>query len=286
MLLNLPILTLVILASAVVINDAAFIPGKFFDRVFIIMFENEGYTTVMNNAIFAAYAKQGVSFTNFYALAHPSQPNYIAQIGASTLNVRSDANVDLPQTNLVDLLEAKGVSWISYNEDYPGNCFAGATSGLYARKHTPFISFNDIRENATRCAKIVNSDKFTADLAAGTIPQFAYYTPNLENDGHNTGTAYAANWLKGFLDPKLSNKNFVNGTAIVLTWDEDNLLQGNHIYTVLLGSAVKVGVADNTRYTHYSLTKTIEDNWQLGTLNREDATSATWAQTNFVARER
>jgi hypothetical protein len=36
--------------------------------------------------------------------------------------------------------------------------------GTYYRKHNPLISFNSIRNNATRCAKIVNADEFDTDL--------------------------------------------------------------------------------------------------------------------------
>lgn len=42
---------------------------------------------------------------------------------------------------------------------------------------------------------------------------------------------------------------------------------------MLLGSAVpsaKVGTTNGTRYNHYSLTKTAEDNWGLGSLGQND----------------
>ena len=51
----------------------------------------------------------------------------------------------------------------------PGNCDASASVGTYYRKHNPLISFNSIRNNATRCAKIVNADEFDTDLN-GKVP--------------------------------------------------------------------------------------------------------------------
>ncbi len=41
--------------------------------------------------------------------------------------------------------------------------------------------------------------------------------------------------------------------------------------TALVGPSVKPGISNNTRYTHYDLLRTIEDNFQLGNLGREDA---------------
>jgi hypothetical protein len=65
----------------------------------------------------------------------PLQPNYIALIGGSPDGCTSDSNINLGTSykSVVDLLEAKGISWKSYQEDYPGNCVTGATYGRYAR---------------------------------------------------------------------------------------------------------------------------------------------------------
>jgi hypothetical protein len=57
----------------------------------------------------------------------------------------------------------------------------------------------------------------------------------------------------------------------VITWDEDDYRHNNQVYAALLGSVVKAGATDNTIYNHFSLLRTIEDNWQLGDLGRGDA---------------
>jgi hypothetical protein len=83
-------------------------------------------------------------------------------------------------------MEAGGVSYKGYMEAYPGGCRADSSIGTYYRKHNPLISFNSVRNNATRCAKIVNATEFDTDLNAGTLPNWSYYTPDINNDGHNT----------------------------------------------------------------------------------------------------
>jgi len=211
--------------------------------------------------------------TQYYGVTHPSQPNYIAQLAGSYFGINVDTPVDLPQTNLVDLLENKKISWKAYEEDYPGNCETEETIGKYWRKHNPFISFTNIQKNQTRCAKIVNAQELDKDLAAGTLPQFSYYTPNIDNDGHDTGLEFAGKFLHTFMSKRL--QLFPEGTLIVITFDEDDIFNEmrNKIYTALLGSMIKPGTTDSTHYDQYSFTRTVEDNWDLGTLNRHDATA-------------
>lgn len=62
-------------------------------------------------------------------------------------------------------------------------------------------------------------------------------------------------------------------TLIVVTYDEDDYNYHNRVYTVLVGSTIPAGSSDTTHYTHYSLLKTVEENWNLGSLGRNDAHS-------------
>jgi len=245
--------------------------GKYFDRVFTIVFENQAYETVMGDKFFSFYAKAGRLLSNYHALTHPSQPNYITMVGGSYFGISNDDNHDLPYSNLVDLMEKKEVSWKGYMQDFPGHCDPSINVGPYFRKHNPFISFNSVRTNATRCAKIVNADEFEKDLNAGTLHQYSFYTPNIDDDGHNTGLTYAGEFLHKFFSTRLSR--FPKGTLIIITWDEDDDHHLNHIYTALLGSVVVPGSVDQTPYTHYSFLRTVEDNWSLGSLQRNDATA-------------
>jgi hypothetical protein len=53
-------------------------PGTF-ERIFIVQYENQPYFLVSRDPNFIKYAKKGVLLTNYYAVTHPSQPNYLAQ---------------------------------------------------------------------------------------------------------------------------------------------------------------------------------------------------------------
>ena len=91
------------------------------------------------------------------------------------------------------------MTWKSYQENYPkensgtGNCFIAqySTDKKYYRKHNPFMTFDNIRNNPNRCKNIVSSDQLDLDIASGNLPNLMYYTPNIDNDAHNTGLDYA-----------------------------------------------------------------------------------------------
>lgn len=101
-------------------------------------------------ANFAYLASQGVTLTNYLAITHPSQPNYVAAVGGSTHGVSSDSFTRISSTSktIVDLLEAGGVSWSEYQEDMPYSGFEGTYvnqktgANDYVRKHKYFLSIS------------------------------------------------------------------------------------------------------------------------------------------------
>ncbi|KAI9000276.1 phosphoesterase family-domain-containing protein [Gaertneriomyces semiglobifer] len=260
------------------------VPGKWFDRVVTVVMENTDFKDAVKDAFFNSLTSiyNARLLTDYRAAFHPSQPNYLAMLTAGR-DAWLDNEVNVDRKTLVDLLEAKGVSWKTYQENYPGNCYNGDSGDkLYVRKHNPFIAINNIRNNPARCAKIVPSDQFLKDIAAGTAPQYIFYTPNMDNDGHDTSVQFASNWAKGFFASFLNNQEFMKNTLVVFTWDEDDYLQlpFNKVATWLMGPVVDIargGKEDGSRYGHYSIVRTIEENWGLGTLGRNDEDAVVFA---------
>jgi hypothetical protein len=253
---------------------------KAFDRIFIVMFENQLVDAVLGNAFMKELAGRGAFFSQYFGVKHPSQPNYVAAIAGSPMGVVDDSKVDIDGTNLVDLLETKGVSWKAYIEDLPQDK-TKQSKGLYFRKHNPFVSFNNIRNDASRLARIVEAGQLTEDIASNALPQFAWYTPNIQNDGHTPpanfepgnparNVDFLAGFLKGFIEPLLAKPGFTKGTLIIITFDESIPLSDNHIYTIALGGNVQPGFVVHERHDHYSLLRTVEENFDLGTLGRND----------------
>jgi hypothetical protein len=259
----------VILVSMQVQANAAPKTGKYFDRIMFVIFENTNYSTALQQPFFKHLALTGANFTNFLALTHPSQGNYIALTSGDLNGVGNDGQFDVDAQNIVDLLEAKGLTWKVYAEEYPENCFVGMSSGGYVRKHNPFISYVNIQKNPARCANIVNANQFDTDAANGNLPNYIFYIPNIRNDGHNTGATFADSWYSKKFGPYFSNPQFMENTAVVSTFDESGLSTRNQIYTSIIGPMIKPGNY-SLNLTTPSLLRLVEDNWSLPDLGKQD----------------
>jgi hypothetical protein len=244
-------------------------PGHQFDHVLIVVLENEDNAIVLKNPYMKKLADGGRRFADYDGLFHPSYPNYLALVAGNFFHTKADRQKTIDARTIADLLEGQHLTWTQYAQNYPGHCFLdGRTPDrLYARKHVPFLSFKSIQA-PDRCARVVPADQ----LDRHHLPNYAFFTPNMRNDGHDTSLSFAANWLKGFLEPILADPTVMKNTLIVVTFDESATQSNNHIYTVFLGDMVKPGV-DSKHYDHYNLLRTIEDNFGLGTLGAQDATS-------------
>jgi phosphatidylinositol-3-phosphatase len=255
-----------------------------FAHIIIIPFENFEFDQVIGNVQMPNYnllASHYTLLTQYYAIRHPSLPNYIALIGGDTFGITKDCSecfVNAP--SLPDQIETSGRTWKAYLEDMPSACFVG-DEGKYVQKHNPFIYFDPIRLDVARCRRsVVPLTELSTDLAGGTLPNFAYIMPNLCNSLHDASVINplcsldtADDWL-GIVFQKLQKGLDATGETylIVVTWDEGTTAAsccglsksaGGRVATLLISPQAKSGFQDNTPYTHYSLLKTIETAWNL-----------------------
>ena len=128
---------------------------------------------------------------------------------------------------------------------------------------------------------------FKVDIENNNVPAYSFYTPNITNDGHNTNGSFAGSWLDGFLLSTLANATFMQDALVLITFDESgNYTVRNQVWSVLLGGVIPEklrNTTDNTFYTHYSALRTVELNWDLGSLNRGDANATVSNVFKFAA---
>lgn len=245
-----------------------------FQKVVYIVLENTAVDAALANPILKNFADQSVYFSNFMAETHPSQGNYVAMISGSTLGVTGDGIVNLSDSHLGDLLESKGKTWKNYAEDFPGNCFTGASAGKYVRKHVPFISFTNVSRNSARCANIVNMAQLQTDWSKAKLSNFNLVVPNMDNDGHDTGVDVAADWVNANIVPMLKDPVAMKDTVVILTFDEATFFGRNQVFTAVFSPNLPMKKVINDQVNHISLLKWIEDEWSLGNLGREDASAS------------
>jgi hypothetical protein len=311
---------------------------RIFDHVLIIIFENQYRSYVMKNPYMRRLAAQGINLANHFGNMHPSQTNYVSSIAGELCNITYDwppYPPALSQRTIVDLIEESphGLRWKAYLQSYvkmrwkqglkpsdyptpfpiPGEMWAmwGEPFNTlpqppypYAFFHNPFSLFEQVLNNPARWDKLEDESAFYRDLLTGDFPEYAWFSPNLWNDGHYTyGTCdepserapalvdQQAQWLESFLgtlrfpgpDSLLPPR-----TLVVVTYDEADFEAAydadsksdydgpNQIYTVLLGDMIKPGVREEGS-NHYSVLKTIEKNFGLPSLGKNDHDS-NWLQ--------
>jgi hypothetical protein len=241
-------------------------------RVVLVVLENGDPDNASRQPFMKYLAQTGMVLTSYYAVAHPSQPNYVAMISGSTAGAMTDGDIRLPSTrkHLGNILGAG--TWRVYAENYPalpGRCNlikqGEGKDVWYVRRHVPFLSFADVQDG--NCAGIVRLNTPTddvgalkADIDSQHLPLFSMIIPNLEHDGHEPSNATRASaWLLANLKPLLENRKFTEGLVFILTFDEDDSARrsnGNRVFTVIWGNQVKIGLSRDV-YDHEDLLATI-----------------------------
>lgn len=286
------------------------------DHVFMVYLENKGYGDVVGspnapylNSLINTYGVE----TDYYALTHPSDPNYYPILGGSDFGLSYNCATNcINATNLADRIEGAGKTWAGYAQ---GMSAAGpyVSTSDYAPDQLPFLAFSDIYNNQARAdAHLHPLTQLATDLSSSTTaPNFAWFAANEANNGEGpidfptgilnfigsllTNHQYNVKAADEFLQqtvPTIVNSELWNDptqkSAIFITFDEDtdNLSLGfgnggNHVVTVAIPSpgAVAAGMrsgnfSDTSYANHYSLLRTIENSLGVAPLTNNDAYAA------------
>lgn len=227
-------------------------------HVVLVIEENHGFSQIIGSKdcpYLNTLARGGKLLTHSYAVAHPSEPNYLALFGGDTFGVKDD--VCPPQgapygaPNLASALAKVGASFIGYSEGLPlaapDACSDGLASG-YRRKHNPWVDFRGLSPLDN-----LSFGDFPEDF--DRLPQVAYVVPNLTHDMHDGSPAQGDAWLKANLSAYAAWCQ-THDDLLIVTFDEDNGAEGNRIPTLVYGRLVKPG-RDAERVSHDALLATL-----------------------------
>jgi phosphatidylinositol-3-phosphatase len=279
---------------------------------------------------------RGAFLPNYYAIGHLSLDNYIAMVSGQGPNGETQSDCQFytnflpgtPTTNgqyigqgcvyppgvktIANQLEGSGNTWKGYMEDMGTACRHPAINAhddtqtarvgdQYAARHNPFVYFHSITDFPTCGRNDVDYSRLAVDLRqASTTPNYAFITPNLCNDGHDSpcvdgrpgGLPTADQWLRSNVPTILNSSGFKDHGLLVITFDEANAGPGGgadasaccgevsgpntinpggptagpgggRVGAVLLSPCIKPKTMDSTPYNHYSLLRTIERNFGL-----------------------
>ena len=253
-------------------RQAARRPPPRVTRMVLVIEENHEFGQVIGSRrapFLNRLAAHGTLLTRYYAVTHPSLPNYVALLAGSPLGIHGDCRrCHRPGRNLVDQLEQAHISWKAYYQSLPAPCSAVVKAGEYAKKTDPFAYLDDVRASPARCHRVVPLDRLRPDLRRGRLPRFVVIVPDLRHDMHSGPVGEADVFLRR-LDRELATSSaWRPGTVLVVTFDEGTTSRGlhgrggGHVATVVAGPGVPAR-HDATPYTHYALLRSIEHRFGL-----------------------
>jgi acid phosphatase len=244
-----------------------------FTHVFIVVEENHSYGDVIGNPnmpYLNGLATANGLATQYFADAHPSLPNYFELTvgeGTSITTVLGDSFPGpVSQDNVVRALTNASKTWKTYQEGIPSIGYLGGDSGAYLQHHNPFVYLTDVQNSSSQASNVVPFTQFSADISAGTLPDYSFIVPDVSNDAHNcpagmstcTDTqmlAAADQWLSTNIAPLIASPAFQNSLLIVV-FDEGDLSDiqhfGGQVPAVIVSPLAKAGYKSTTTYDHAS----------------------------------
>jgi hypothetical protein len=258
----------------------------------------------------AADVSYATNYTNAGVGVHPSEPNYIWSEAGTNYNPVSDdtiladtdpstaaGNVFSATPHLTGLMNAAGISWKNYQEDYqvsgqgplvsasgvlPGgaaNPYNGSDLYNYAAKHNPMAFFPD---SATQ--NVFALGQLSTDLTDNTVGRYNWITPDQYNDMHTKlsagfkyhGTTYlndeaevaqGDNFLS-ILVPQIESSAAFKNNGVIIIWTDETEggdSTANDLTEIVISPLAKGNAyAGSVPLSHSSDLKTMQEIFGLG----------------------
>lgn len=239
------------------------------DHVIVVTMENKEYSQITSSSspyLWSLAQTYGLA-TNYYAVAHPSESNYVAMT-AGQYGAVTDGTTGVTFRSLWDQL---GGSWRAYEQDIPWSCYTGSSysggvdgpgvAGTYYERHNPATVYADVASGG--CSGHV----YPLAQFSPTAAKVMFVSPNSCNDEHDCSISTGDAFLKAFV-PKVLASSDAAHTLLVITYDEGTTNSGQdgdwggHVFTALVAPWLR-GVKRSTYFDHYSTLRTIEDAFGL-----------------------
>ena len=221
------------------------------DHVFLIYMENKGVGDIVGSPN-APYINSLINTegydSNYFALGHPSDPNYIRPLGGSDfgLDYNPTGNV-IDANSLMQEMDQANISWAGYAQGMPtpGDL---TSSGDYSVDELPFAQFSYVYDNTPAYLQehLLPLTQLSTDLQnPSSFPAFTWIAADEANNGE--GPVNSLSGIIHFIAGQLTNHQYnvpaadqfvqqevstiensptwndpTQQDAIIVTFDEDN----------------------------------------------------------------
>jgi phosphatidylinositol-3-phosphatase len=249
--------------------------------VFVIVMENHNWTgdgslSIKDNpeAPYINYdlIPNGAHANNYWnpPHEHPSLGNYLWMEAGTDFGINGELdyrtvkqNTQFTHEHLAYQLSAAGLSWKGYSgKTWPANTCPVVTWGV------PQVFFSDLTDDASptapKCIEHIRPlSELAPALANGTAPDYSFIVPNLCDSMHTecggvNQIKAGDDWLRAFVPLILNSKQFREGGALFIVFDEAASGDGP-IPMIVMSPFAKPGFGNDIHYTHGSLLRTVEE---------------------------
>ena len=264
-------------------------------HVYIVAEENRSYEDIVgspNMPYLNSLLPKGAVATQFYANQHGSLENYFWVTAGQFITDNNSTTLTFNVDNIERHLLTNGMTFKSYAQSLPYAGYTGLYWGAYFKRHAPLIYFTDMA-NSSLALNHVSTTVMAKDIANGTLPNFAFITPDGDHDMHNCSATLstclqtADTWLKDNIGPLLATAPFQpGGDGLLIIWADEADLNtdnrcsatvltgcGGRILVAMIGPQVRPGYKSVTTYHHPSVLRTMLE--ALGTTSNFPAAAAT-----------
>jgi hypothetical protein len=245
----------------------------------IVAEENRGYDQIVGNRN-APYLNQLAAeygaandYDAGYPAHCPSLAAYILLTSGTTAGICDDKDPQhhpLIGDNIFHQIAATGRQWRNYAEAAPATC-ALTGQNHYLVRHVPATYYVGERDDCRRWAVPLGTTSAGAlhdDVAAGTLPAYAFVSPDACDDMHGAPgcpralVASGDRWLQSWLPQVMAGPDYRAGRlTVIITWDEGTSTS-NHIPTIVINAGVH-HVRASQPLTHCSTLRFTEEQLRL-----------------------
>lgn len=229
---------------------------KFFDTLVLIVLENHGWSQVQDCQFIKHFAANGVVFTSWHGVTHPSGPNYRAMLSGNKWSGNEFDGVQRPNLG-------RSVDYKIY-----------AYGGIPAQRHNPFLDMNPHGDARA-------TDYRTGPLRDDGLAPLTYLGLDDANNAHNGPLNVADdNVMRAIADFNVLGSG---GRKLFLAvFDEayGKDYSANHVFAGAIGAGVMPKQVHSS-LSHYSLAQFLADNWGV-TIAEMDPTGDTYAGSSLL----
>jgi phospholipase C len=250
-----------------------------------------GYYNGSNVPFYWNVADRYVLFDHFFSsVLGGSFLNHVYWVGAGTGNATQTVPTGgLQLTTIFDRLQAAGVSWKFYVQNYdPAINYRTLPHLKNANRESqaiwcPLLDIPRFLDDPALNSHIADIKQYYSDLRHGTLPEVAYITASGTSEHPPGSLVNGQRFVRGVVNSLMSSSSW-DSSAFMVSYDDwggwyDHVLpphrdrhgDGFRVPALLISPYARQHVVDHTTLDFTSMLKFIEANWRLRPLTSLDA---------------